>query len=321
MPVNAEKVAYATKLNKLFDTYKKVLFCSLDNVRSQQIHDVRRGLRGKAVLLMGKKTMQKKIISIRGGASGASDLDKDLKKTLVDENFLSGNLALLFTNADISEINEVCQKYRVQAPARVGAVSPVEVIIPAGNTGLEPTQTSFFQALNIATKISKGTVEIVADKKVLGVGDKVDSSIAALLAKLKISPFFYSVEVVAMWEGGIMFSKDDLNVTDASIEASLLSGISNLTALSLGSGVLTELSFPHAILDGFKNLLAASVETSYTFPEYDAATTIKNIKEGKVTAVAAAPAASGAAAAAAPAAAAKAAEPEEEEDFGMGGLF
>jgi len=322
MPVNAEKEAYAAKLNKLLDTYKKVMFCTLDNVRSQQIHDVRRGLRGKGVILMGKKTMQKKIIANRGTADKATELDKNLKELLVDNNYLSGNIALLFTNADVAEINEVCSKFRVQAPARVGAVSPVEVIIPAGNTGLEPTQTSFFQALNIATKISKGTVEIVADKKVLGVGDKVDSSTSALLQKLKISPFFYSVEVVAMWEAGILFSKEDLNVTDASIEASIMSGITNLTALSLGSGVLTELSFPHAIIDGFKNLLAASVESSYTFSEYDAATTIKNIKEGKVTA-AAAPAAAAAAAPAkgAAAAPAKAAEPEEEEDFGMGGLF
>jgi len=224
-------------------------------------------------------------------------------------------------NKDVSQVQEVMNKHRVQAPARVGAISPVEVIIPAGNTGLEPTQTSFFQALNIATKIAKGMVEIVTDKKVLSVGDKVDSSTAALLAKLKISPFYYSVEVVSMWEGGILFSKEDLSVTDASLEQAIMSGISNLTALSLGSGVLTELSFPHAIVDGFKNLLAASLETDYVFPEYDAATTRKNIKEGKVAA-AAAPAKAAAPAAAAPAkAAAKAAEPEEEDDMGFGGLF
>lgn len=322
MPVSDEKAEYAVKLNKLLDTYKRVMFCTLDNVRSQQLHDVRRGLRGKAVLLMGKKTMQKKIISLRAEGPKATALDANLKKTLVDEEHLSGNLAMLFTNASVADVEEVMKKYRVQAPARVGAISPVEVIIPAGNTGLEPTQTSFFQALNIGTKIAKGTVEIVADKKVLSVGDKVDSSTAALLQKLKISPFFYCVEVVSMWEGGVLFDKEDLNVTDASIEAAVLSGIQNLTALSLGSGVLTELSFSHVVVDGFKNLLAASVESDFVFTEFDAATTRKNIKEGKVAA-AAAPA-KAAPAAAAPAKAAAAAAPakeEEEEDFGMGGLF
>jgi large subunit ribosomal protein LP0 len=315
MPVNDEKREYAAKLNRLLDTYSKVMFCTLDNVRSQQLHDVRRGLRGKGEFLMGKKTMQKKIISLRA-ASSSSQMDQALKKTLVDDQFLSGNLGLLFTNESIDTIHAIVSKHRVQAPARVGAVAPCDVIIPAGNTGLEPTQTSFFQVLNIPTKIAKGMVEIVSDKKVLSAGDKVDNSTAALLQKLKISPFFYSVEVVSLWDRGVLFTADDLKINDAALEASMLSSISNLTALSLGSGVLTELSFPHAVLDGFKNLLGAAVATDYTFTEFDGAATIKAIKEGKVTAAPAAAAAPKAAAA--PAAAKKPEpEPEEEEDLGL----
>ena len=45
--------------------------------------------------------------------------------------------------------------------------------VPAGNTGLEPTKTSFFQALNINTKITKGTVEILKDEHIIKAGDKV----------------------------------------------------------------------------------------------------------------------------------------------------
>jgi hypothetical protein len=47
-------------------------------------------------------------------------------------------------------------KYKVGAPARVGLVAPNDVTIPAGGTGMDPSQTSFFQALAIATKINKG---------------------------------------------------------------------------------------------------------------------------------------------------------------------
>jgi len=316
--VNDAKREYAARLNRLLDSYSKVMFCTLDNVRSQQLHDVRRGLRGKGEFLMGKKTMQKKIITARA-ASTTSQTDQALKKTLVDDEFLSGNLGLLFTNASVEDINAVVAKHRVQAPARVGAIAPCDVVIPAGNTGLEPTQTSFFQALNIPTKIAKGMVEIVTDKKVLSTGDKVDNSTAALLQKLKISPFFYSVEVVSVWDRGVLFTAEDLKITDATLEESVLGSISNLTALSLGAGVLTELSFPHVLLDGFKNLLAASVETAYTFPEHDGAAHIKAIKEGKVGG-GAAPAAgkpAAPAAAAAPAKAAPAPEPEEEEDLGL----
>jgi len=308
-------------LNRLFDTYNKVMFCTLGNVRSQQLHDVRRGLRGKGEFLMGKKTMQKKIITARA-ANSSSSLDQALKKTMCDDEFLSGNLGMLFTNESVESISAIVTKYRVQAPARVGAISPCDVVIPAGNTGLEPTQTGFFQALNIATKIAKGMVEIVSDKKVLSTGDKVDNSTAALLQKLKISPFFYAVEVVSVWDRGVLFTAEDLKINDASIEEQFMTGISNLTALSLGSGVPTELSFPHTIIDGFKNLLAASVETSYTFPEFDGAATIKAIKEGKATGAPAAADApkGGKPAAAAPAAAAPPPpKPDDDDDDALGG--
>ncbi|KVI10859.1 Peptidase S10, serine carboxypeptidase [Cynara cardunculus var. scolymus] len=35
--------------------------------------------------------------------------------------------------------------HQVGAPARVGLVALVDVVIPPGNTGLDPSQTSFFQ--------------------------------------------------------------------------------------------------------------------------------------------------------------------------------
>jgi len=320
MAVSEAKEIYAARMNRLLDSYSKVLFCNLDNVRSQQLHDVRASLRGKGELLVGKKTLQKKILSIRATADGASSVDKALYDKLCTQNMLIGNLGLLFTNASVASIQEELSKHRIQAPARVGAVAPCDVIVPAGNTGLEPTMTGFFQALNIQTKIAKGTVEITTDKKVLSTGDKVDNSTAALLQKLKISPFWYSAEVVFFWDSGLMFTAEDLSVTPDVMNTHMQDAISNLTALSLGSGILTEASFPHAIMDGFKNLLAASVATDYSFDEYNGAKLIADIKSGKCAA-AAAPAAAAAAAPAASgkaAAAAAPAEEEEEEDFGLG---
>jgi hypothetical protein len=51
--------------------------------------------------------------------------------------------------------------FQVAAPARAGAIAPCDVIVEAQNTGMGPEKTSFFQALNISTKIAKGAIEIV----------------------------------------------------------------------------------------------------------------------------------------------------------------
>jgi len=320
--VSQEKQDYAVKMNRLLDTYGKILFCNLENVRSEQMHAVRTALRGKGEVLVGKKTMQKRIIQLRAESADATDTDKALAKVLCDENKLSGNLGLVFTNADTADVQKILSSFRVQAPARVGAIAPCDVVVPAGNTGMDPTATSFFQAVNIQTKITKGTVEITSDKKVLSVGDKVDNSIAALLQKLNISPFYYYAEVVFYWDRGLLFGVEDLSVSNAMMEENMLTAISNLTAVSLATGILTEASFPHALLDGFKNLLAASVETDYVFEDFNGKKLRTDVKEGKA-APAAAPAAAGKAApaAAAPAKKAPEPEPEEEEEMGLGGLF
>ncbi|GKA09222.1 ribonuclease H-like domain-containing protein [Tanacetum coccineum] len=64
----------------------------------------------------------------------------------------------------------------IGAPARVGLVAPVDVVVPPANTGLDPSQTSFFQVLNIPTKINKGTVKIITLVYLIKQGDKVGSS-------------------------------------------------------------------------------------------------------------------------------------------------
>ena len=320
--ITEAKREYEARLNANLDKYSKVYFCKMDNVRSQQVHEVRRDLRTKGALMMGKKTLQAKIVDNRAARDGASENDKTFQEKCESLALLTQNTALLFTNCEIAEISAILDKYRVQAPARIGAIAPCDVIVPAGNTGMEPTMTSFFQALQIATKINKGTVEIIADKKVLSEGDKVDSSTAALLQKLKISPFYYQVEIQSVYDRGVVFTKKDLSITDAMIEKYLVEGISSMSALSLGAGIPTAATLPVMVVDAFKTLLGASVASGYEFSEFNGAKLRKDAIEGKLGGGAAPAAPTAGPAAPAAAAPAAAAEPEEEEDdFGMGGLF
>jgi len=84
----------------------------------------------------------------------------------------------------------------VQAPAKAGAIAPVDVFVPPQNTGLGPEKTSFFQALSIATKISKGSIEILSDVHLVKKDEKVGFSEAALLQMLKIFPFSYGLKII-----------------------------------------------------------------------------------------------------------------------------
>lgn len=74
---------------------------------------------------------------------------------------IKGNVGFVFTRGDLVDVRDKLLENKVRAPARANAIAPCPVIIPAQNTGLGPEKTSFFQALSIPTKISKGTIEII----------------------------------------------------------------------------------------------------------------------------------------------------------------
>ena len=54
---SANKAGYFDKLKGLLEGYKSIFIVSVDNVSSQQMHEIRQSLRGEGVVLMGKNTM------------------------------------------------------------------------------------------------------------------------------------------------------------------------------------------------------------------------------------------------------------------------
>ncbi len=51
------KAGYFDKLKGLLEEYSSIFIVSVDNVSSQQMHEIRVSLRGEGIVLMGKNTM------------------------------------------------------------------------------------------------------------------------------------------------------------------------------------------------------------------------------------------------------------------------
>ena len=92
-------------------------------------------------------------------------------------------------NEDAKAVRDAILACKVPAAAKAGGLAPTDVFVPAGPTGLDPSQTAFFQSLNIATKIVKGAIEIINEVHLLKPGERVGNSEVSLLSKLNIKPF------------------------------------------------------------------------------------------------------------------------------------
>jgi len=300
----SKKQEYFTKLIKLLDEYPKIFIVGIDNVGSNQLHKIRIALRGKAVVLMGKNTMIRK--AIRGHLENNAALEQLLP-------FIKGNIGFVFAKDDLPAIKKVLLANKISAPAKAGTLAPNDVVVPAGPTGLEPTHTGFFQALNIQTKINKGAIEIINNVPLIKTGQKVGNSEAALLLKLDIKPFQYGLIIRGVYDNGTMYEPAVLDMTDDDIIAKFRAGIKNLACVSLATGIPTVASLPHSLIRGYKNILSVALATDVSIPQTE------NLKK----AAASAPAPSKAAApaqTAAPKKEEKKPEPEPEDDDADMGL-
>jgi len=255
------KKRYKAKLEKAIQEYKNVLIVTVDNVGSFQMQKIRIALRGTAEILMGKNTLMRMVM--REQLASNPKLE-----SLIPQ--IKGNMGLIWTNGDLAKVRTIVTSNKVPAVAKSGTIAPTDVYVPAGPTGLDPGQTSFFQALNIATKIARGSIEISADVHLIKKGDKVTSSAVALLGKLDIKPFFYGCVVTSVYENGAVYPVEILEMTPEVLLGKFFGGVRRIAAIGLAIGYPTEASIGHNLANGFKKLLALSATSGYQFKEAEA---------------------------------------------------
>jgi len=294
---------FVTRLTSYIQEYRNILIIQIDNVGSNQLQQVRIALRGKAVVLLGKNTLITKVLRDNLAANPKIE-------ALIP--YVYGNMGFVFTNENLAEVRKIILSNKVPAAARVGVSAPNDVVIPSGSTGLDPGQTSFFQALNIATKIVKGAIEIVNEVTLVKAGDRVSSSHVALLDKLNIRPFQFGVIVSDVYEDGNCYKAEILDMSQDDLMKKFMSGVSRVAQLSMAISYPTAASLSYHIRYAFSKLLAISLATDYTFEQ---AQKVKDMLANPGAFVQAAASSSSSTAAAA-----KEEEPEEEEEEDLGGF-
>lgn len=306
-----KKALYFKKLNRILADNDRCFIVGIDNVRSKQMQQIRYSLRGSADMVMGKNTMMKKCLR------DFLERDANVEKLIP---LIKENVGLVFTKGDLGDVRDKIMANRVGAPAKAGVLAQCDVTIEPQTTSLGPEKTSFFQALSIPTKITKGTIEILNKVHLIKEGTRVGASEATLLTMLNITPFTYGLEIQQVYDAGSVYPPNVLDIKPEDLIAKFMETSRSIAALSLAIKYPTCASVPHTVVNTFKKLLALSIKTDYTFKQSEK---IKEYLKDPSKFAVAAPAASPSKA---PAAAAKKEEkkpePESESDEEMGmGLF
>lgn len=252
------KYALADELKEHFDTYTKLFIVDCDNVGSDQLHNIRKNMRGDAVVYCGKNTQMRRVIR---------ELEVDRPELEKIRACMRLNVGLIFTNGDLSKTRDAILENKKPSAAKAGALAQCDVTIDKGITSLDPSQTQFLQALNIGSKITKGSIEIINDVELLKEGQKIDASQAALLQKLEITPFEYGLVPMFVWDNGSLFEPAVLDITEEQIVATFQHCVKQTACISLVLNMPTVASVPYSILLAFTNMLAVAASTDHSFKE------------------------------------------------------
>jgi len=179
---------------------------------------------------------------------------------------------------------------------------------------MAPTQVSILHALNIQSKIFKGTIEITAEKLLIKEGARVNASEANLLQILGIQPFKYTLKIIKLYDNGNIYEPHILDISNEVLAGKFGDALKRVAGLSLSLGYANKASAPHLIGAAFKNIASIAVAVEIQMKQIADIQAILSDPEALKKAQAAA---------AAPAAGAPAEEPkkEEEEVVEMAGGF
>ena len=258
MPKKENKVHVFEKTKEFFKKYKNILIADVKDISTDKIQKIRHEIisLGETETLCGKTTVIQKAIKDMVEES-KGDLPKHLPSKALNEfeEAMPGiHLLLIFTNRDIAEISNITGKYIIEKQAKPGQLSPVEIIIPAGPTGMDSSQIDYFQALKIPTKVMRNQLEITTATKILSVGQKITLSEINLMKKFNIKPYRHQMKIKKLLLNGKCYGEEILKVTDDYMKTKLEQGIKNILGFSLASHVPAPTSAPHIVAHPYSTI-------------------------------------------------------------------
>ena len=264
MPKKENKTRVFEKTQEYLKKFKNIIVTDVKDISTDKIQKIRHEIVSlkETETLCGKTTViQKSIAALIEKGKLPKHLPKDQLQQLSDS--MPGiHLLLIFTNKDLADIHAITSKYIIEKQAKPGQLSPVEIIIPAGPTGMDSSQIDYFQALKIPTKVMRNQLEITTATKILVPGQKITLSEINLMKKFNIRPYKHKMNIKKVLLNGKLYGEEILKVTDDYMKAKLEQGIKNVLGFSLGAHIPTAASAPHVIANAFRNICALSLGTN-----------------------------------------------------------
>jgi large subunit ribosomal protein L10 len=219
-------------IKKLIADHPYFGLVDLESLPALQFQRMRIALKDKITVKVTKKRLIKLAIS------EMKDSKPNIEAVL---NHMGGMVALIFTKESPFRLYSLLSKSKTRAPAKPGQTAPYNIIIPAGPTPFAPGPViSELASVGIKTSVQEGKLVVKEDIVVAREGEKIKQKVAEILLRLGIQPMEIGLNLVAVYDNGIIYKRDVLAIDEDAYYNNIRQASADSIALAMFIGYATK---------------------------------------------------------------------------------
>ncbi|MEM0449229.1 MAG: 50S ribosomal protein L10 [Methanomassiliicoccales archaeon] len=253
--VAAWKKQVIKELVDAMKSHHSVAVVDLHGIPSAQLQLMRQGMRPKAAVIMSRNTLLN--IAVDEAAKERPGLEKI-------KEFISGQCAIVATDENPFKLFRRMESTKSAAPAKPGDVAPKDIEVKAGETPFKPGPiVGELQKVGIPAGIEGGKIVIKKDKVLVKKGEVISAELAAVLPKLEILPMTVGMDLKAVFENGLIYKKDVLDVPADYYTGMIALASRNAMALAVEVAYFAPETMAPLLAKAYRNAVAISSEAAF----------------------------------------------------------
>ena len=262
--VSEAKKKEVKRLTELIRKYSAIGVIDMENMPAKQLQSMRALIRGNVELIVSKKRLMK--IAIENCKNDKKGVDRL-------EEFLTGMPSFMFTNESPFKLANLLNKNKTPAPAKQGQKAPRDIIVKAGATNFMPGPIiGELGSLGIKSGVESGKVVIKSDSVVCKEGNVISALLAGMLTRLGIEPMEVGLNLVGVYENGLIYKKDVLSIDDEKVKNDMRKAFAGAFNLAFEIGYVTkdnvEMFIKKAFVEGKAIVVASGLVTDEKIKDY-----------------------------------------------------
>ncbi len=250
------KIDEVEELTEELKRNKTIIIASLEGFPADKLHEIRKQLRGKAIVKVAKNSLFE--IAARNAGIDVSKLEK----------FLTGSNIFILTNDNPFSFSIFFDKFKLKRFAKAGDTAEEEVVIPAGDTGFAAGPVlSTFGKLKIRTRVQEGKIFVSEDTVIAKPGSKIPDDAIPILQKLGIMPVYIKLSLKSAYYEGLLIPPEEMKIDLDQYSKNIAKAYQESMAIAVEIAYPVPEVLKLTIEKAYRNAIAISAESGYITPE------------------------------------------------------